>query len=139
MRAAAAVLGTLTVLALGGCTQTTSSSSGDFSGEEKAVADKVADLADDGQRKKAADICDNVLARSLVDQVSAAGSSCATEMRKAIDDADGFTLDVTDVSIASGGTSATAKVEGTDRGEKVTRTFSFVKEDGNWRISGFGQ
>jgi hypothetical protein len=125
----------LTALPLAGCTQTTSSNGG-FRGEEAAVAQKVADLADDGRKKRAADICGDVLAKPLVDQVAAAGSSCAAEMKKAIDDADGFQLDVTDVTVTAN--RATAKVQSRDRGQNVTRTFSFIREDGGWRISDFG-
>src|SRR4051794_782693 len=136
MRAPVAVLATSSVFLLAGCTQSTTTSTSGFKGQEKAVAQKVADLADDGQRKKAADICANVVAGSLRSKIAAAGSSCAQEMKKAIDDADGFSLDVTDVTVT--GNQATAKVKGTSAGKDVIRTFSFVKESGGWRISGFG-
>ena len=136
MRAAAVVLATSSVLALAGCTQSTKTSTSKFSGESKAVAQKVADLASDGQGKKAAEICGSVVAGALRDQIAAAGSSCAEEMKKAIDDADGFDLEVTDVSVT--GAKATAKVKGTSGGKDVIRTFSFVREAGGWRISAFG-
>ena len=131
-----AVLITLfAAMLLTGCTQTRTTSN-DFTGERKQVADRVADLADDGQRKRADAICENLLADELVKQVSAAGSSCAAEMKKAIDDADGFDLEVTKVDI--NGSNATATVRSQDRGKNVDRTFEFVKQDGDWRITGFG-
>ena len=125
----------LAAMLLTGCTQTRTASN-DFTGDRKQVADTVADLADDGQRKKADAICENLLADELVKQVSAAGSSCAAEMKKAIDDADGFDLEVTKVDV--NGDKATATVRSQDRGKNVDRTFEFVKQDGSWRITGFG-
>jgi hypothetical protein len=136
MRAPAVVLAIASMLALAGCTQSSTTSTGGFSGAEKDVAQKVADLADDGQRQMAADICSDVLAKTIRDDIAEAGSSCAQEMKKAIDDADNFSLDVTDVTINGG--KATAKVKGTSRGKDVIRTFSLVREGGGWRISAFG-
>ena len=131
----AALIALFAAMLLTGCTQTQTTSN-DFTGERKQVADTVADLADDGQRKRADAICENLLADELVKQVSAAGASCAAEMKKAIDDADGFDLDVTKVDV--NGTTATATVRSPDRGKDVDRTFEFVKQDGDWRITGFG-
>jgi len=131
----AVLIALFAAMLLTGCTQTQTTSN-DFTGERKQVADRVADLADDGQRKRADAICENLLADELVKQVSAAGSSCAAEMKKAIDDADGFDLEVTKVDI--NGSNATATVRSQDRGKNVDRTFEFVKQDGDWRITGFG-
>ena len=131
----AVLIALFAAMLLTGCTQTQTTSN-DFTGERKQVADRVADLADDGQRKRADAICENLLADELVRQVAAAGSSCASEMKKAIDDADGFDLDVTKVDV--NGTTATATVRSQDRGKDVDRTFEFVKQDGDWRITGFG-
>jgi hypothetical protein len=134
---AIALAATAAALLLAGCTQSSAgTSTSGFKGAEKDVAQKVADLAEDGQRKRAADICDDVVATRLRDQIRAAGSSCAQEMKKAIDDADGFALDVTDVTIT--GDAASAKVKSTSAGKDVVRTFRFVKESGGWRISAFG-
>jgi hypothetical protein len=130
-----ALIALLAAMLLTGCTQAQTTSN-DFSGEKKEVADLVGDLADDGQRKKADAICENLLADDLVKQVAAAGSSCASEMKKAIDDADGFDLEVTKVDIT--GTTAKATVRSQDRGKDVDRVFEFVKQDGDWRITGFG-
>jgi hypothetical protein len=136
LSAVALVPSLVAAAALGGCTQATTTSTKGFSGQEKAVAQAVADLSSNGSRKKAAAICANVLAASLRQQITAAGSSCPTEMRKAIDDADDFNLKVDSVQV--NGSKATAKVKGTNRGKDVIRTFSFVREAGGWRISDFG-
>ena len=129
----------LVVTVLAGCGQAGSSSSSaskTFSGEEKQVADTVDKLASDGRSRKAAKICDELLATDLQNQIKAANASCADEMEKAIEDADGFDLQVTDVTVS--GASARAQVKSTDRGKDVVRTFQFAKEQGGWRIKSFG-
>jgi hypothetical protein len=107
-----------------------------FSGEQKNVAQVVAALQKDGQQSKPDDICSKLLASSLQERIKAAGSSCGAEMKKAIDDADAFDLEVRTVDV--NGNSATATVHGSDQGKGVTRTFQFTKEGGQWRISDFG-
>jgi hypothetical protein len=132
---APAVLGTLLVLGLAGCGQA-GSSSADFTGEDRKVADTIADLAEAGQRREPAEICNRILAAELKQEIAAAGAECPDEMEKAIEDADGFELDVKDVRVT--GLKAEADVESTDRGKDVTRTFSLVKENDQWRIQAFG-
>jgi hypothetical protein len=125
------------VLALAACGQTESSSD-KFKGEEKRVADVVEDLQSAGEKKDADKICNDILARSLVEQVRAAGSDCASEMDKSIKDADDFELEVQSVTVR--GTTAQARVKGDagkDRRDPV-RTFSFVKENGKWRATALG-
>jgi len=126
----AVLIALFAAMLLTGCTQTQTTSN-DFTGERKQVADRVADLADDGQRKRADAICENLLADELVKQVSAAGSSCAAEMKKAIDDADDFDLDVQKVTVS--GSTATADVRRGDDGPTVT--MRFAKENGQWRAT----
>jgi hypothetical protein len=123
-------------LGAAGCSATGATSSTKFSGPQGDVAKVVSDLSTAGQRKDAQKICTQILSQALVRQLDAVGTSCQQEMKKAIDDADGFDLAVTDVTV--NGSQATAKVKGTNRGKDVIRTFSFVKEDGGWRISAFG-
>jgi hypothetical protein len=113
-----------------------SSSAGDFQGEERRVADVVEKLQSAGQTGDAAEICDEVLAKQLRDEIQAAGSNCEREIDKAIKDADDFDLEVEDVTIT--GNSATAKVKGRDRGEERVRDFEFVREGPNWRATSLG-
>jgi hypothetical protein len=124
-------------LALAACGQTESSAE-KFRGEEKRVADVIEDLQSAGEKKDADKICNDILSRSLVQQVRAAGSDCASEMDKTIKDADDFELEVQAVTVR--GTTATARVKGNagkDRRDPV-RTFSFVKESGQWRATALG-
>jgi hypothetical protein len=107
------------------------SSVDDFQGADREVAQKVEDLQSAGESGSPEDICSDILSRTLVDQLEAAGTSCAAEMDKAIDDADDFDLDVLDVTIS--GNEATARVRRGDEGP--TTTFEFTREGGQWRAT----
>jgi hypothetical protein len=121
-------------LGVAGCTSSTGTTSGQFSGAQGDVAQVVSDLAKDGQRKDAQKICSEILARELVDKLNQAGTSCGQEMDKAIADADDFDLSVQKVTI--NGSSATAVVR---RGKDgPTATFRFVREGGKWKATDFG-
>jgi uncharacterized protein YceK len=131
MRALAPAL--LLTLAVAGCTSTTSSSSSasKFSGTEADVAKVVEDLQTAGQRKDAAKVCSQLLAKSLVTKLDGDGTSCTQEMDHAAADADDFDLDVRDVTVS--GDSATAKVQRGSDGP--TATFTFVREANRWKIA----
>src|SRR5919198_6351749 len=123
----------LLVLALAGCTSQGATSSVDkFTNvDQRAVAQKVEDLETAGKRNKPDDICSNILAKALVDQLNAAGTDCPTEMKKAIEDASDFDLEVVKVSIT--GATATAEVK---RGKDgPTGPMSFARENGDWRAT----
>jgi hypothetical protein len=113
-----------------------SSGTAEFEGEQQRVADVVEKLQSAGETGDAKEICEQVLAKSLADQIKAAGSTCEQEMDKAIKDADDFDLEVESVTV--NGNSATAKVKGRDRGADRVRTFEFEKEGPNWRATNLG-
>ena len=122
----------LAALALAGCgAEAEPSSVEKFQGEERAVAQKVEDLQEAGEGRNPEDICSDILASSLVQQLEAAGVKCADEMEKAIDDADDYDLQVQDVTIS--GSTATAEVRRGDDGP--TETMEFTKEKGQWRAT----
>jgi hypothetical protein len=129
MKRLAVLLG---VLAFAGCGAEAQPSSVDkFQGDERAVAQKVEDLQEAGEGRNPEDICSEILAESLVQQLEAAGADCADEMEKAIDDADDFDLDVVEVTIS--GSTATAEVR---RGEDgPTETMEFAREGDQWRAT----
>ena len=112
------------------------SSSSDFQGEEKKVADQVEKLETAGKSGNAKEICTEVLAKSVSDQIAQAGSSCEDELDKAIKDADDFSLDVEDVTI--NGNTATAKVKGKEGGKDQVRTFEFERDGSDWRATTLG-
>ena len=122
----------LAVLAFAGCgAEAQPSSAENFQGDQRAVAQKVEDLQEAGEGRNPEDICSEILAKSLVQQLEAAGANCADEMEKAIDDADDFDLDVTKVTIS--GSTATVEVR---RGEDgPTETMEFAREGDQWRAT----
>jgi hypothetical protein len=113
-----------------------SSGTAEFEGEAQRVADVVEQLQSAGETGDAKEICEEVLAKSLADQIKAAGSTCEQELDKAIKDADDFDLEVESVSVD--GNTATARVKGQDRGEDRVRTFEFEKEGSDWRATNLG-
>jgi hypothetical protein len=126
---------TVAALALGGCgAATTSSSSSKFSGEQAQVAKVVDQLSSAGRSKDAAKICNDLLAPALVAQISSAGADCESEMKKAIEDADDYDLEVQSVKIT--GNKAQAQVRQGKHGQVAT--FSFDRENGGWRATSLG-
>ena len=125
----------LIALALSGCTQQETGDTGDFDGEQARVAELVGELSDAATRGEHAAVCDDILSPEL--QRTVAGEeSCISEVEKAFDDADQAVVDVEEVTVD--GEQATAVVSSEQVGERVRRTFSFVKVDGEWRIDSFG-
>jgi len=123
----------LLTAAIAGCgTQSQPSSADKFkNADQKAIAQKVEDLENAGRRGKADDICSDILAKSLVDQLDSAGTNCGSEIKKAIDDANEFNLTVENVTV--NGDTATAAVKQGDNGP--TETMQFTKENGQWRAT----
>ena len=125
----------LLALLAAGCTSGASSAN-DFEGEQKAVADVVEDLQSAGETGDAGKICTDILARSLADEIRAAGSSCEQELDKAIGDADDFDLSVEEVTVD--GDTATAEVKGREGDRDQVRTFEFERDGDSWRATSFG-
>src|SRR3954447_106913 len=125
------------LLAVAGCgAQAPSSSADKFKDpDQKAVAQKIEDLASAGRRGKPDDICSDILAQSLVTQLNAAGTDCATEMQKAIEDANEFDLQVQKVTV--NGDTATAEVKQGDKGP--TETMQFTREKNDWRATSLSE
>jgi hypothetical protein len=135
MRRSLAALPLVVAALASGCTGSASSTS-DFQGEQKQVADVVEKLQSAGETGDAKEICEQLLAKSLADEIRAAGSSCEQELEKAIDDADDFDLEVESVEIT--GNTATARVKGRDRGADRVVTFEFEREGSSWRATSLG-
>ena len=126
------LLAILSVLLLAGCGSAAQETSVDkFTGDERAVAQKIEDLQQAGDRRDPEKICTEILAKSLVTQLEAAGVTCEDEMKKAIEDADDYQLDVRDVTIS--GSTATAEVQRGDDGP--TETMEFTREGNDWRAT----
>jgi hypothetical protein len=121
-------------LVVSACGTASSSNDVKFSGAEKDVADVVGKLATAGQRHNASSICNDILSKQLVAELKSAGGNCEDEMKSAISDATDYDLQVRSVEIK--GDTATAQVRQGDKGKVAT--FTFVKENGDWRASSFG-
>jgi hypothetical protein len=122
----------LVISACAGATQNNSSSK--FKGDQGQIAQLVDDLAKAGSQGNAKEICSNILAAQLVDELKQAGGDCVTEMDRAIKDASDYDLQVVSVKVT--GSTATAQVRQGKNGKVAT--FSFVKEKPGWRASALG-
>src|SRR5215210_987839 len=124
----------LPALALGACGQSSKDSSGDFQGEQKAVAQAVEDLQDAGRKGDAGKICTDLLAPALVDRIKkASNGACDTVLDDALSDADAFELQVQKVSV--NGDRAEAVVESQAGDKKRTDTLQLQKVGGVWKIA----
>jgi hypothetical protein len=121
-----------------GCGRAEPDSSGKFKGEEKLVANAIEDLQTAGEKDDAAKICNELLARSVVQSIRQAGAkTCAARVKDSLDDADVHELTVRSVTVR--GTTATATVASDDGNEKDRiDTMTLTKEDRRWKISALG-
>jgi hypothetical protein len=133
MRRTVAMVAVL-ALSLGACGTTETADQPDFNDQQQQVVEVVDNLAQAGRRGDADQICTDILAKRLIDELKAAGGECVTEMDRAIKDANDYDLQVRSVKIT--GDNATAQVRQGDDGEVAT--FSFVREGGVWKASALG-
>jgi len=120
----------LLALVVAGCGAAPSSTE-DFQGEERRVAAAVEALQEAGQDDDARRICTAVLTPA---RARALRPNCVAAVEQAVDDADSFEVNVTDVTVR--GATATARVE-VGRDAEV-RTFRLVRQGRNWRIDALG-
>jgi hypothetical protein len=123
------------VTAVSGC-GTAPGSAPRLAGDQQAVAKVVDGLKSDiTKRGGPTAICKDLFSAALVTKVSAPGSDCPAEVKKAITDGGGdFSLDVRSVTVT--GSTATARVQ---RGRSgATLTYAFAKENGAWRLTSLG-
>ncbi len=123
----------LTVLAVTGCGASTVST-GSFKGEEKAVAQRIADFQSDATGLDEQKVCHNDLARVVLARLAAAGGKCEAALKTQLGEVDVFELKVE--SIALKGATASARVKSTWSGKSRFSTMLLVKEGGAWRIAG---
>jgi hypothetical protein len=129
-------LAVLFVLVFAGCGQTPTSTD-DFEGTEKAVAQTIEDLQTAAQNRKPAEICSDILSRALADRLKSEGNDCVEEMEKVSADADDFELEVKDVAVTGTTAKATVQARKGDDAD-AERTYSLSREDGDWRLTDLG-
>jgi hypothetical protein len=118
-------------VALAGCSATPPSSSKNFQGDEKAVAQVVDDMQKAGRTGKPDKLCNDIFTAELADKFKAGTETCVDEVEKAMRDVNDYDIKVTDVTVS--GTTATAKVE--QGKEKRGGTIGFEKIGNAWRVS----
>lgn len=129
MRPPLALAVLLAALALAAC-GAESSSSGEFEGQQQAVADVVDDLAAAGKAADAQKICDDLLTRAFAERLAAGAGDCADQLEKSIEDADEFDLTVSSVAVR--GAAATARVDDDGR----IGNLQFARQGNSWRATG---
>jgi len=102
---------------------------GNFKGDQKAVAQTLSDLADAARKKDGGRACSQLLSKAIVDSF---GRDCAKTMKDQFDDADTFKLDVKAIDVQ--GDRATARVSSDFNGTSRETTMNLVRESGGWRV-----
>ena len=119
---------------LAGCGTTTSA--GNFSGEQSTVAKVIDTLSSDGTSHNASGICNDVFAPSIAARLKAQGETCDSVVGDELDSVDIFALTVQAVKIT--GTTAQVTVKTTSNGKNEVEKLDLVHEpDGSWRLSSF--
>jgi len=135
VRSAVIALAAAAAVLVAGCAgQQTSNNADDFSGEDKAVAQVVDDLAEAGMKGEAGDICNTLFTAEVADALNQGNRNCQDAVDDQLDDASSFELDVVKVDVT--GDTATAVVRSEFDGTEEDRALSFQKVNGTWRIAG---
>lgn len=120
----------LCALAISACA--TKTSTGNFSGAEKSVAQTIANLQSAvtaGEQKK---ICTEDLAASVVTSLGGT-KGCEAALKEQVAEIDGTEAEVEKVQI--NGKTATATVKSTYSGKKKLSEVTLVEEGGKWKVS----
>jgi len=123
----------LLALGLAGCGSAVSTSG--FQGEEHEVAQSIANFqtaATTGEYKK---MCGEMLSASVVARLGGA-KRCEKAIKSQLAEIDNLQVSVQSVRVASGSTSATAKVGSIYEGKTRVGKLSLLKEGKHWKISG---
>jgi hypothetical protein len=125
------LLAPLLALALGGCAAAggTGVNTGDFKGDQKAVAQTLSDLSDAARSKDGGRACSQILSHAIVD---ALGANCAKALKDQFDDADTFKFDVKSIDVQ--GDRASARVLSDVNGTKRPATIALVRQGRGWRV-----
>jgi hypothetical protein len=129
------LLAVLGAAALAGC-GAEASSTDDFEGEERRVAQVVEDFQSAGEDEDSRRICRQILARTVVQRLREEDLQCEREIDRSLEETTSFELDVEDVRIR--GDRAVAQVTSESEGEERTDRLTLVRERGAWRIAVLG-
>ncbi len=129
MAFATTALAALTMTACG----TSTVSTGNFSGEAKAVAQRISNFQSDATALNEQKLCQNDLATVVLVRLRAAGGKCESALKTQLGEVDVFELKVQ--SIAVTGAKASARVTSTWSGKTRPSTLQLVREGKTWKIA----
>ncbi len=129
MTFAITALAALTVTACG----TSTVSTGNFSGEAKAVAQRISNFQSDATALNEQKLCQNDLASVVLARLRAAGGKCEPALKTQLGEVDVFELKVESIVVT--GAKASALVKSTWSGKSVLSKLQLVKEGGAWKIA----
>lgn len=134
-RALVLLIAPLLAVGITACASTTSTSS--FKGENRAVAQAIANLQTEATAGEAKKICASLLASAVTERLNSAHGGCTQALKGQLAQVDTPELTVQEVQQYSA-TSAGAQVKSTYAGKSKVRTITLVKEAGKWKISKLG-
>ena|SRR5438876_345633 len=124
----------LLAVALGGCAK--SVSTGSFKGEEREVAQAVANLQSHVTAGEEHKICSNDLAGAVVARLNAAPGGCKRAIKDQLAEIDSSDVRVDSVALSGGAQrTATAKVRSIVSGKTRAATVTLSKEGTRWKIA----
>jgi hypothetical protein len=110
-------------------------SSGDFRGDQRAVATTVEDLEQAASDNDEDKICRDLLAPELVRRLAAAGNGCPAAVDAAIQNADSIGIDVKSVRINGNRATAQVVLDIGDDDRTETITLIRARPSAGWRIA----
>jgi hypothetical protein len=134
MRPVAALLLAVALLAAG-CGGQQASSSEEFQGAEREVAQTVERLGEAGDEGRTREICAQLLATTVVERLRESDQDCERVVARALDQADTYDLEVQDVRVD--GERARARVQAGGDEDNVD-VIELVRQGGRWRITSLG-
>lgn len=122
---------------LGQAGKVTVDSKQDFSKEQQAVIDRIAEFADATEAKDYKKICDEILSEAA----QKIGGDCVGMLEKTGGTIKDFKIVVTSVTVAKDGKTATAEATTETNGEKgASQALTLAKDaKGEWRVTILGQ
>ncbi|HLI31401.1 MAG TPA: hypothetical protein VKU89_01500 [Solirubrobacteraceae bacterium] len=118
--------------ALAGCGGTVST--GSYSGESHAVAERISAFQRDATEASQKKVCNEDLSAKLREQIAKSGKGCEEALKEQLKAVEDITLEVKSISVQ--GKSASAQVSSTYSGKPCASTLLLAKEGSAWRISG---
>ncbi len=109
-------------------------STGSFTGEKKAVAQRISDFQTDATAADQKKVCHNDLAATVQAKLRAAGSDCEAALKSQLAQIDILELKIESIQV--NGAKASAIVKSTWSGKSRESTLGLVKEGSAWKISG---